>query len=308
MMNKRLTGLFASALIAAGTTYGQIEINENLSVTGFLDMSVTDTDSDSGDSSSYNFDQAEIDFLVSFDEVSGQIDLNYLGGNDGAFDLEQAFITYDLGSGSSVTAGKFLSYHGWETAEPTGLYQYSYAYDLVGTIPGYHNGVTYDYSDDLMTLGIGLLDAVYTSDGSIGDSSYGLEAKAVFTPAEGLTLYFGYAKDKMETGEDMDLINFWASYEVGDATYAIEFNTYDFGMTEGEQWLAMGNWALTDTLGITARISDDAIDGGESAMKYTLSPGWTVGDNLAMLIEISETDFDTMGSATSLAFETIFTF
>jgi len=308
MMNKRLTGLFASALIAAGTTYGQIEINENLSVTGFLDMSVTDTDSDSGDSSSYNFDQAEIDFLVSFDEVSGQIDLNYLGGNDGAFDLEQAFITYDLGSGSSVTAGKFLSYHGWEAAEPTGLFQYSYAYDLVGTIPGYHNGVTYDYSDDLMTLGIGLLDAVYTSDGSIGDSSYGVEAKAVFTPAEGLTLYFGYAKDKMETGKDMDLINFWASYEVGAATYAVEFNTYDFGMTEGEQWLAMGNWALTDTLGITARISDDAIDGGESAMKYTLSPGWTVGDNLAMLIEISETDFDTMGSATSLAFETIFTF
>lgn len=307
-MNKRLTGMVASALLAAGTAYGQIEINENLAVTGFLDMSATDTSSDDGDSSSYNLDQAEIDFLVSFDEITGQIDLNYLGGNDGSFDLEQAFITYDLGSGSSITAGKSLSYHGWETAEPTGLYQYSYAYDLVGTIPGYQNGVRYDYADDVMALGLGLLDSVYGPDGSIGDSSYGVEAKAVFTPAEGLTLYFGYATDKMETGEDMDLINFWASYEVGGATYAIEYNTYDFGTLEGDQWLAMGNWPLTDSLGITARVSDDSIDGGDSAMKYSLSPGWTIGDNLAMLIEVSETDFDSMGSTTALAFETIFTF
>ena len=271
-------------------------------------MSITDTDSDDGDSSSYNLDQAELDFIFSFDEITSQVDLNYLGGNDDQFDLEQAFITYDFGSGSSVTAGKFLSYHGWETAEPTGLYQYSYAYDLVGTIPGYHNGVTYDYSDDFVTLGIGLLDAVYTADGSIGDSEYGIEAKAVLTPAEGLTLYLGYAKDKMETGDDMDLINFWASYEIGGATYAVEYNTYDFGSLEGDQWLAMGNWPLTDSLGITARVSEDSIDGGESAMKYTISPGWSVGDNLAMLVEISETDFDTLGSATSLAFETIFTF
>ena len=178
----------------------------------------------------------------------------------------------------------------------------------MGTIPGYHNGVTYDYSDDFVTLGLGLLDSVYSADGSIQDSEYGIEAKAVFTPAEGLTLYLGLAKDSMDTGPDKDLINFWASYEVGDATYAVEYNTYDFGSVEGNQWLVMGNWALSDTFGITARVSDDAIDGGESAMKYTLSPGWTVGENLGMLFEISETDFDTMGSATSFAFETIFSF
>lgn len=309
MMNKLLIGLFASALLVAGSMQAQIEINENLTVTGFFDMSATSTDDDSGSSSSYNFDQAEIDFILSFEDVTGQVDLNYLGDNStGAFDLEQAFITYDLGEGSSVSAGKFLSYHGWETAEPTGLYQYSYAYDLVGTIPGYHNGITYDYSDDMVTLGLGLLDSVYTADGSIQDSEYGIEAKAVFTPVEGLTLYFGYAKDAMDTGPDMDLINFWASYEVGDATYAVEYNTYDFGSVEGEQWLVMGNWALSDTFGITARVSDDAIDGGDSAMKYTLSPGWTLGENIGMLVEISETDFDTMGSATSLAFETIFSF
>lgn len=309
IMNKLLTGFIASVLLAAGSMYGQIEVNENFTVTGFFDMSATSTDDDSGSSSSYNFDQAEIDFILSFEDVTGQVDLNYLGDNStGDFSLEQAFITYDLDNGSSVSAGKFLSYHGWETAEPTGLFQYSYAYDLMGTIPGYHNGVTYDYSDDFVTLGLGLLDSVYSADGSIQDSEYGIEAKAVFTPAEGLTLYLGLAKDSMDTGPDKDLINFWASYEVGDATYAVEYNTYDFGSVEGNQWLVMGNWALSDTFGITARVSDDAIDGGESAMKYTLSPGWTVGENLGMLFEISETDFDTMGSATSFAFETIFSF
>ena len=139
-MNKLLKVSVASALFSATTLFGQIEINDNLSVTGFLDMSIAQSDSDQlGDDTAYNLDQDELDFLFDFDEITGQVDLNYLGNNDtGEFDLEQAFITYDLGEGSSLTAGKFLSYHGWETAEPTGLYQYSYGYDLNATIPGSH--------------------------------------------------------------------------------------------------------------------------------------------------------------------------
>ena len=74
-MNKILTGFIASALLAAGSMYGQIEVNENLTVTGFFDMSATSTDDDSGSSSSYNFDQAEIDFILSFEDVTGQVDL-----------------------------------------------------------------------------------------------------------------------------------------------------------------------------------------------------------------------------------------
>ena len=310
-MNK-LFKISAAGLLLAAVSQAQIEINENLSFTGFFDMSVVHTDSDSGgDDTSYNFDQAELDFIFSFEELTGQVDLNYLGDNDtGDFSLEQAFITYDLGEGSSVTAGKFLSFHGWETAEPTGLFQYSYAYDLVGTIPGYFNGVSYGYNTDAMSLGFSLVDSIYGADGSLSDSEYGIEAKAAFFPVEGATIYLGYAVDNMDTGEDMTLVNLWASYEVGNATYAVEVNDYDFGGdAEGNQWLVMANYGITDSLGITFRVSEDE-DGtiNESATKYTISPGWSVGENLLMLMEVSNTDFGSEGDDLAIAFETLFTF
>ena len=91
-------------------------------------MSATDVDNAPVDStsSSFNLDQAEIDFLIDFDQIGGQIDLNYLGdNNDEEFDLEQAFLTYDFGDGLTLDAGKYRSYLGFESWEPTGLYQYS---------------------------------------------------------------------------------------------------------------------------------------------------------------------------------------
>ncbi|MBK1880745.1 hypothetical protein JIN87_27935, partial [Pelagicoccus mobilis] len=120
-MNKLLSATAAGMLLTSSALYGQIEINENLSVTGFLDMSVFHADDDSGDSTSFDLDQMELDFLFSFDDITGQVDLDYQRGDAEEIDLEQAFITYDLGEGTSITAGKFLSYMGWETAEPTGL-------------------------------------------------------------------------------------------------------------------------------------------------------------------------------------------
>ncbi len=314
-MNKLLKASLAGLLLATPALQAQIEINENLSVTGFFDMSAVDVDSEIGpSSSSFNLDQAEIDFLLNFDELSGQVDLNYLGDNSTEdFDLEQAFLTYDFGDGLNVEAGKFNSYHGWESVEPTGLYQYSYAYDLnPNTIPLFHNGVRVNYGDDFVNFGLSLVDSVYGPDGSIGDSDYGAEAKVVVFPVEGLTVYLGFAKDKgMDALADKDLINFWTSYEIGNMTYALEFNDYDFGGgMEGSQWLVMANMGITDNFGITARISEDEQDwaGGETATKFTISPGWSINDNLGMLFEASQTDYGTEGDVTTLAFETIFTF
>lgn len=313
-MNKLLKASLAVLLLAATALQAQIEINDNISVTGFMDMSATSTDSEltNDTTSNFNLDQAEIDFLLSFDELSGQIDLNYLGSNDGEFELEQAFMAYDLGDGSNVEAGKFLSYMGFETFEPTGLYQYSYAYDLNNVIPGHHNGVRYNYNDDFVSLGLGILDSVWTPDASIADSSYGIEAKVAIYPTEGWTVFLGFAKDSMDNNsQDMDLLNFWTSYEIGNVIYALEWNDYDFGpMNSGSQFLVMANLGITDNLGLTFRVSEDEQDwkGGDTATKFTVSPGWSINDNLGMLFEVSQADYGVEGDVTSLAFETIFTF
>lgn len=324
-MNKLMKLTAAAALLFTSFSHGQIELNSNLSVTGFIDMSAYYEDSDGDTSSSYDLDQMEIDFLYSFDAVTAQVDIDYqrMDTDGGELDLEQAFITYDLGSGSSITAGKFLSYHGWETAEPTGLYQYSYAYDN-GTIPGYHNGITYDYSGDWGSFGVGLVDSVYDDDGSLGygdfgggpgdEYEYGAEAKLVLTPAEGLTLYFGYAHDFADDGypvfEDRELFNFWTSYEFSGQTVAAEYNLYTEGDIDINQWLLMWNMPVSEPGSLTLRVSSDKWDDGFSdwdMMRYTAAYLHTVTDNLALVFEVSLTDYD--GSDTTWgAVEALFTF
>ncbi|MDQ8186115.1 porin [Pelagicoccus sp. SDUM812002] len=324
-MNKLLSLTAAGALLTSSTIYGQIEINENLSVTGFLDMSLFHADNNDGDSTSFDLDQMELDFLFSFDEITAQVDLDYQRGDANEIDLEQAFLTYDLGEGTSVTAGKFLSYMGWETAEPTGLYQYSYAYGT--TIPGYHNGVSIDFSDDWGSIGLALVDSVYDDDGSInGDDPFevGAEAKLVLTPAEGWTFFLGYGLDSADNGGvDRELINFWGSYEVGSSTFAAEYNVYTDGFRDIDQWLLMYSVAVGDKGTFTARISNDKRD-YESQMasamvgsgqlededtKYTLAYIHAVNDNLAIVSEISEVDMGSWrGSSTEYALEALFTF
>ncbi|EDY80661.1 hypothetical protein VDG1235_277 [Verrucomicrobiia bacterium DG1235] len=325
-MNKLLSLTAAGALLSSSALYGQIEINDNLSITGFLDMSLYHADDKDGDSTSFDLDQMELDFLYSFDQITGQVDIDYQRGETNELDLEQAFITYDLGQGTSITAGKFLSYHGWETAEPTGLYQYSYAYGT--TIPGYHNGVTIDFSDDWGALGLALVDSVYDDDGSISSDSddydMGIESKLVLTPADGWTFYLGYAIDSANAGlEDRELINFWSSYEFGASTLAAEYNNYSDTYSDIQQWLVMYSVATGDKGTFTARISNDKRDYtslAASAMvgsgqikdedyKMTLAYIHAVTDNLALVTEVSQTDRGTWREdLTEFAVEALFTF
>ncbi len=318
-MNKLLKALLAVSLLAFPSLQAQIEINENLSVSGFFDMSIVSNSNETReDDSSFNLDQAELDFLFDFDNLTGQLDLNYLGDNDDEeFDLEQAFLNYSFGDGLSVEAGKFRSFLGFESWEPTGLYQYSTAYDLIDIRPGHHNGVRALYADDFVAFGLSLVDSLYDPDGSIEDSEKGIEAKIAIFPIEGLTIQAGFGQESGASSiNDRDVINLWTSYEVGNMTYAFELSQYDFGLHpwgdqwEGSQWLAMANMGITDNFGITARISEDTQDfrGGETATKFTISPNVTVHDNLGIIFEISQTDFGTEGTDTSLALETIFTF
>ncbi|MGY8693429.1 MAG: hypothetical protein ACKVGW_04440 [Verrucomicrobiia bacterium] len=72
----------------------------------------------------------------------------------------------------------------------------------------------------------------------------------------------------------------------------------------------MANLGLTETAGLTFRVSEDEQDfkGGDTATKFTISPNFSVNDNLGLILELSQTDYGMEGTSTSVAFETIFTF
>jgi hypothetical protein len=343
----------ASAFIAASSfSTAEIVVNDFLSFEGFVDMSYSHIDSDTdfgGESdNSFAIDQVEISWLFDFDTVTAQIDLQYedLPGDTTA--VEQAFATYHFDNGGAITAGRYASMIGFEAFEPTGLYQYSFAYDVqvlglgdATIIPGYAQGVKYTYETDTTFFGISLQDEVFDYDGDRlgGDdaSSYGVEVAFSVTMDNGLSWFVGGAyEDSDEAAGDSYMLNTYVTYETGAWLFAGEINYGESeadafylganyiglqGEEEAFQALLMANFAYSDVASITGRISyinheydtgfgDIELDG----LKYTIAHGYAFTDNLFLVNELSyadgSVDFggDVDGDSILFATELIFSF
>lgn len=332
----------ASAFIAASSfSTAEIVVNDFLSFEGFVDMSYAHVGGDDevgfygnpADGKSYsdnNFavDQVEISWLFDFDAVTAQIDLNYLGDqgtNAANSDVEQAFATYHMENGSAITAGRYASMLGFEAFEPTGLYQYSTAYDvntLVG--PRYGQGVKYTLEGDNTFFGISVQDTVTglysgrlggNNNGNVfqDDGGFGVEVAYASYMDNGLSFFLGGAVEDGDNG-DSYVINTYVTYETGAWIFAAEVN---YGETENDPYglapfgaihddteifsaLLMANFAYSDVASITGRVSYiDATQSFKNAgasdvdgdlIKYTLAHSYAFTDNLLLVNEISFAD------------------
>ncbi|MEP7312703.1 MAG: porin [Pseudomonadota bacterium] len=306
-----------AAAVAVGAlsspVFAGIELGEGLSVTGFVDMSIFHYDPDGASSStSSSVDQVETDFMYSgSDGVSAEVDLEY-NDFDGTF-VEQAFITKQFTDQFSVKAGRFLSYSGWETEEPTGLFQYSGAGYAPYFYGYYQQGVSAAYKTDKFGFTASVVNSAF--DPLARDSGKpGYELGASVTPVEGLTAKLFYIVNKYDGASDDDeIINFWTSYAIGGFTFAGEYNTADYaGGGSGDGFLLMANYA-TGPWGFTVRYVDFEIEdaGGFTTVEdssITLSPSYKVGKNLLVVAEFRTDDFGAGGDANSIALEALFTF
>jgi len=321
---------WASALMAAGAAgaipvaYADIELGNGISITGFLDMSYSSVDPDGGSSTeSIGIDQFETDFKYAGSSgVSAQVDIEYGEGFDGSDDetfVEQAFITKAFTEQLSVKAGRFLSYTGWETEEPTGLFQYSgagYAKYFYGFyqngVSAYYNGGKFAVMGSAVTSAFNPLDRNST-DGV--DDKKGYEFGVALMPVEGLTAKAFYISDG---DTDTDIINVWASYAVAGFTFAGEYNTVEYGDSsavvdgDGDGYLLMANYAK-GPYGFTVRYHDFEIESAAGATvddgsAITLSPSYKVGGNLLLVGEYRMDESDTNGDSDTFALEALFTF
>ena len=299
-MNKKIAA-FALAIFVAQTVSAEVEFS------GFVDMSVF---SDDGDAN-MSLDQFELDVSTDLGEgISMRADVNAMGPT-APVELEQAFITYDTGEGLALTMGKFLSCTGFEAAEPTGMYQYSYSATLV--YGGYQNGVAASYGSDVF----GLYGAVVSSvwDGSETDfsgdgSDVGFEAQVALMPVEGVT-----AKAALAREDEQTLINVWGMLETGPLTVAAEVNSMsDWGGYEsGLGYLGMVNYGLSDQVGVTARYSAIAwtpIGGGadDETSEFTIAPSFAVSDNWGLVAELKMLTVGDEDAVAQIALESLLTF
>lgn len=299
-MNKKVIA-FALAIFTAQTVFAEVEFS------GFVDMSVF---SDDGNAS-MSLDQFELDVSTDLGEgISARADVNALGPT-APVELEQAFITYDTGEGLALTVGKFLSCTGFEAAEPTGMYQYSYSATLV--YGGYQNGVAASYGSDMFGLYGAVVSSVWDgaeTDFSGDGSDVGFEAQVALMPVEGITAKAALAKEDEQT-----LINVWGMLGTGPLTVAAEVNSMsDWGAYEsGLRYLGMVNYGLSDQVGVTARYSAIAwtpIGGGEDdeTSEITIAPSYAISANWGLVAEVKMLTVGDADAVTQIALESLLTF
>jgi len=286
-------------------------------MSGFIDLAFTDQNVGAQETV---VGQVEVNFDYSTGPVSASVGLDFGGNNapdaEGS-NLEQAYITYDFGNGFSVTAGKMLTYMGFEAYDPTNMYQYSYAYDSGNTATqaiydAYDVGVSVDYGTDDYSIG------VWTS----AENSAGYELALAYTGIENLTVKAIWSDFSDQMGGAFNCYEkstFWASYELGKLLLAVEVAEKDSLEVDNdvEGMLFMANYALTDSAALTLRysIEEQSAFGTDTLLndynKFTISPSYVFTDNFSGLIEYSTYKDDVVGNVDPedlLAAELIYTF
>lgn len=306
----KLTPIAATLALSFSAMSVQAEEKSSLSISGFIDMSYYSTDTDGGESThDAGIDQVEMNVGYDFgNKLTAHVDVEYQNEAEGV-DIEQAFITYALTDDFSIKAGRFLSYTGWETEEPTGLFQYSgtgYAKYFYGY---YQQGVSGLYSGDKFAVAVSVVNDL-AGPQSTDSENPGIETMLALMPTDEITIKGFYSKDG-----DLELINTWASYSKDALTLAAEYNTAEdsaFVGSEASGYLLMANYAITDNVGLTVRYNDWEVEDAsgatvEDASGITISPSYVVNENLIMVFEyrmdeVNDVDMD------SIAIEALITF
>jgi hypothetical protein len=312
MKNKIISTIVALSVV--GTSYA-IEVNDNLSINGFVDTSYSNakTDGSATNTEKVSIDEVELNFLFNVGSVSGEIHLDNdnTDSTDGnQADIEQAHFTYSLDNGISFTIGRYGSKLGFEREDPAGLYSYSRAYSDAtnyGDVDSLvREGVAINYAADAYTVGLSL---DQTKGENLDDSGNGLnvELSLSYTGIENVNVGIGYRKEEAAgTNNGSDHLNLNASYQVGKALLAAEWQSMDpeaTGSADQEAFMLLVDYDVSDKLGVAVRYSQEDQDTiSTSALensKWTIAPNFAITDSLGAIIEYSSTDVDVASGAAS---------
>lgn len=300
----KLAGWAASLLTLAATASADVKIDEHLSVSGYAvatgaitDPKVGDNKDTLFDSGNTNFDAVKTAIMATYGPVSGKASVFYVpestSGNSEA-GLLDGYATYTTGP-VAVTAGKFLSYLGYEAWDPINMTTISYG-NSWNPIPGYHTGAKIDYTGQGFTLGAAVLDSLYMDgahffggDGDFGNA-LGYEIAATYTAIPKLTVFGGVGIEEVDGGPTQSVYDFWASYAVSDSlSIAGEYSLKDDGVVKADWWSLFATYTVAKPFAVTGRISGNFDTGGA---QYTVAPTYTINDHFSIRAEITYASSD----------------
>lgn len=326
MKNKLLATIVAFGLVGSASA---IEINDNLSINGFIDGSYQYSDVDLGTTNgpsaapnqkdqALGVDEVELNFITNVASVDGVINLDSHDGLGGV-EVEQAHITYSMDSGVSFTLGKYGSALGFEREDPTSLYTFSRAYGETGIVDSEQlfnlgdvdnnvvEGFTVAYSNDIFSLGASFENALNTD---AEENDLNLEVAIAYTGIENVSLGLGYFFDNQaNTDDEIDVLNVHASALLGKLLVAVEYSELNRGGNKSDldAYLFLADYDFTDKLGAALRVSSNENAGGWDYEKLTIAPNYAITDSLGAIVEYSDIDEDGVDS-NLFAVELLYTF
>ena len=303
-MNTRFKLAAGLTLAAALTAFAEIKVNDSFSVSGYAAGSYRITDPDPGPSvDRFDIDAMKTLFSTNFKPVTGVVSLYYQPNAPQDVTVLDAYATVDVGGGSTVTAGKFLSYLGYEAFDLVNMSQISYANgDFLGPVPGYHTGVKYDYSDKETGFGFAVVDSVYSGpnylkgDGELKHNA-GFEGYFVYKAIPNLTLWTGFAYDTkgnvIHKKDEILTLDIWLGYNLTkESTVGLEYINKDGGLGDkGYNWLAFYGYNFTPQVSSAFRVSGEKMKSGPGFTKFTVAPAYKVNDNFLVRTEVSYYDY-----------------
>jgi hypothetical protein len=326
MKNKLLALLAAFGLVA---TVHAVEINDNLSINGFIDGSWSNTDVGATDTNDLDIDEVELNFLVNAGNVSGEIHIDNDDGAGDAIDLEQVHFTYSMENGLSVTIGRFGSALGFERQDPAGLYTFSRAYDDgTGVASSLFNigdvdttaveGISVGYSADAFSIAVSAVNGVgeEEEDGLGGENDLDIEIALSYTGIENLVLGGGVHSQRNDGAAlDRDITNIHAAYTMDKLMLAAEYVNDDnenvLGRGAGSDLSAimiLADYDINDQMGVAVRYSEWETGANTEADKLTIAPNYAITESLGAILEYSSTESAAGNDEDSLALELTFTF
>ena len=288
-------------------TVHAVEIDDKISINGFIDGSWTDTDKSTGDENDLDIDEVELNFIVNARNVSGEI---HIDDNDPGSDLdniEQAHFTYTMGNGLSVTLGRFGFALGFEGEDPAGLYTFSRAYDdnvlADGDSTGLYNlgntdvlaveGLSFGYSADAFTIALSVLNEIeQLEEQGANNDDLDLEVAITYTDIEDLVIGAGiHSREGLTAADEIDVTNLHAAYSMVKLMVAGEYVNVDTQAVDRCAYLIFADYDIKDRLGVAARYSqwESLVDGTELD-RVTIAPNYAITESLGAILEYSSTE------------------
>jgi hypothetical protein len=216
----------------------------------------------------------------------------------------------------------------------------------------YVDGIRANFNNSRFGLTVGLHNGLWDTPEShhLNDSQIGIDIAAALMIVPGLEWQMGYAYESNDawdnaiagynnsatiwnssaasgthgsvpyipTGDHISQFNTFLTYKTGGLTLGIEYDLWDIYALDMWDIMLMANYQFNNVFGLTLRYSheDFEVDGLSAkgdTNRFTLSPSFSITDNLTILLEYSHISLDSTGlgggyDANEVYAETIFNF